>query len=246
MTPLALYSKFVSYLTMPYYAIRNTYPIWYGILNKEARKKFEQYPPILTDVQKKIVFDLDHDGIAISSLDELFPNLSPLTQLQDAASHLRTHAEINRKKTYLQQLFETFPVLDLQDPFMKLALQSDIFDILNSYMKMWTKFEYLNLNITIPVASGTEPRQSQCWHRDPGDKKIIKMFVYLNNVDETAGPFIYVLKSQYGGKWRHLFPQRLPNGVYPNAKKLETQIPNTEIKVCTAKAGTVIFADTTG
>jgi hypothetical protein len=153
---------------------------------------------------------------------------------------------MNRKKTFLEQMFETFPLLDPKDPFMALALDETTLDIVNGYMRMWCKFEYINLNVTIPVNPGTPPRQSQRWHRDPGDKKIIKMFVYLNDVDETSGPFIYVRGSQYGGRWRKSFPQRLPHGYYPPDGAVERLVPSSDIRTCVGRAGAIIFADTTG
>jgi len=96
------------------------------------------------------------------------------------------------------------------------------------------------------ISSGTSPQQSQGWHRDPGDKKICKIFLYVNDVDETAGPFMYVRGSQYGGVYRRFFPQRLPRGYYPPEGAVEKIIPSTEIQTLTGKAGTIIFADTTG
>jgi hypothetical protein len=73
-----------------------------------------------------------------------------------------------------------------------------------------------------------------------------KMFVYLSDVTEGAGPFVYVRGSQRGGKWRSLFPQRPGKGYYPPDGTVDALIPRGEREACLGRAGTVIFADTSG
>lgn len=245
-SPSALKSRAINALILPYYAIRNTWPIWFSILNKEGREKFDQEKRELNEVQRRIVSDLNKNGVAKTTLQELFSHNNHLPTLLAAATQLRTSAMPHKKKSFLEQLFETFPLLDLKNPFISLALEDTVLDIINGYMRMWCKFEYINLNVTIPVPTSVPPQISQCWHRDPGDKKIIKMFVYLNDVDETSGPFIYARGSNYHGKWRNIFRQRLPHGYYPPEGAVEKRIPSTDIQTCVGPAGTVVFADTTG
>jgi ectoine hydroxylase-related dioxygenase (phytanoyl-CoA dioxygenase family) len=110
---------------------------------------------------------------------------------------------------------------------------------------MWTKLVYYDLALTLPVGESA-PVQSQRWHRDPEEKKICKVFIYLNDVDENTGPFTFVLGSQYGGKYGHLFPQKTPEGSYPNEEILLKKIDPRDIKLMTAPKGTVIFCDTSG
>jgi ectoine hydroxylase-related dioxygenase (phytanoyl-CoA dioxygenase family) len=99
---------------------------------------------------------------------------------------------------------------------------------------------------TIVVPIDSEAYLSQRWHRDPEDKKLVKVFMYINDVDEGTGPFTYVVGSQYGGKWRYLFPQRPPAGSYPIQGGVEKIVKQSDIKVCVAPAGTIIFCDTSG
>ena len=93
---------------------------------------------------------------------------------------------------------------------------------------------------------GTEAAHSQRWHRDPEDKKILKMFVYLSDVDEGAGPLNYVSKSNHGGKWRKVFPQNPPAGSYPPQGAVDKIIPREDIKIGLGKSGTIVFGDTSG
>ena len=205
-----------------------------------------EYPPQLNDVQRRIIADFRRDGVAISHLDELFPGKNILPDLQRYVSELEAHAEVKSGKQFLRYLWDAVPEIDLQNPFLKIALDTRVVDIMNSYLDVWGKFYFFTLNITDPVAPGTKPQQSQRWHRDSEDKRIPKIFIYLNDVDETAGPFTCVKGSQYGGPWRGLFRQRPPHGSRAPFGKVEEIVPSEDIKSCTGRAGTVVFFDTSG
>lgn len=231
----------------PYYAIRMSRPVWRGLLNRDAIQHFTAQPPALDVVQQRIVADLRVHGIACATLQELFPD-DPhmLERMQEQARLLRERAIQNKKKQFLLQLFETFPLVDLHDPFFSFMLSDKVIDSVNTYLGMWSKFYYSTLNITLPVTNGEPPKQSQRWHRDPEDKRMCKIFVYLNDVDASAGPFVYARGSHGDGPYRHLFPQRPPHGYYPPDGAVEAKIPSQNILTCTGPAGSVIFADTSG
>jgi hypothetical protein len=239
-------NKFIRLVTYPYYLIRNVWPVWYFILNSESKKYYMQNFPNLNGLQKKIVSEFKENGIVITHIDELFPGKNLLPELQSFVNKNRNNGEIRSGKPFLMSLLPLPPVLDLSNPFIKLALTSEVINIVNSYMGLCVKLFDFSLDITLPVGKDASPFRSQNWHRDPGDKKMCKFFLYLNDVEEESGPFVYVPKSQYGGKWRRIFPQRPPRGYYPPPDEVEKMIPKSDIKVCTGKAGTIIFADTTG
>lgn len=136
--------------------------------------------------------------------------------------------------------------LDAENPFIRFSLSKKIHNIAGDYLKLKPLFNSFYLMSTIVVPGGSEEYLSQRWHRDPEDKKLVKVFLYLNDVDEGTGPFTYIKGSQYGGKWRNVFPQRPPAGSYPPAGEVEKIIPQSDVKICTALAGTIIFCDTSG
>lgn len=72
------------------------------------------------------------------------------------------------------------------------------------------------------------------------------MFLYLSDVNEHAGPFMYMRHTTWGLKWGNNFRQRPPKGYYPGDDRVEQMIPEKEKMVCTGKVGTIIFCDTTG
>ncbi len=72
------------------------------------------------------------------------------------------------------------------------------------------------------------------------------MFLYLNDVDEGAGPFTYVQYSHGGGRHRHIFAQEPPSGSPKMPPDADEKIPHEDVRVCTGAAGTIVFADTSG
>lgn len=214
-------------------------------MNAEALERYTSVPASLDAVQARIVDDLRRDGIARSHLNELFSH-EKLLELQTEAERLELVATPNTKKTFLTQLIPLYPEIDLEDPFVRFGLSNTILDCVSAYLGLWPKLYYYTLGITNPVELGAVPRQSQRWHRDPEDRKMCKVFIYLTDVDATSGPFHYVKGSIRGGRWGSLYPQQPPAGSYPPLEEVERRVSSEDILSCTAPAGTVIFADTSG
>ena len=76
-------------------------------------------------------------------------------------------------------LEEEFSVLDF-------GLHPNILAISNTYMNMFTRLYRIVGHKTDVMETGQAPKQTQKWHRDPDDKKLCKVFVYLNDVDENS------------------------------------------------------------
>lgn len=228
-----------------YFKARNTKPVW-RLLNNKAINLLSKNKPSLDSEQKRIVAEMKRTGIAVSTLDTLFPGQNMLQILSDYSKTLYPEEAEQGKKLYLKKYWDRFPIFDLNNPFLKLTLEKKIVDIANGYMEMWTKLKYYDLAMTLPVPEGSNAIQSQRWHRDPQEKKIIKMFIYLNDVGDDAGPFFHILESNHDGKYGKLFPQKTPEGIYITEEEIRKTIPAENIKKMTGKAGTVIFCDTSG
>lgn len=232
-----------------YFAIRTSWFIWFYFINRKSRILFQKNIPKLDAIQARILKELTKTGIARTTLDELFQGENKLYILKEYTSYLydnNDNIQTTERKKFLKDLWDPTAPLDFTNPFIKLALNRKLLDIVNSYMRMWTKLMYAALQITVPVQEGSPAQASQRWHRDPQEKRMCKVFIYLNDVDEDAGPFIYIPGSTFGNKYGRLFPQRSPEGIYPPEGAVEKVIPPNDIKVQTGKAGTVIFCDTSG
>jgi hypothetical protein len=169
-----------------------------------------------------------------------------LQKLVAYADHLMPQAKVRTGKPFLKALWEEDMTLELSNPFMRLALSDEVLSVINGYMGMLAKFFFSALDLTLTVPENAERLRSQNWHRDPDDKKMVKMFLYLSDVDEGSGPFTYIHGSHFGGKWERVFPQDPPKGSYPETEEVTRRIPQEDVFIATGKAGSVIFADTAG
>lgn len=228
-----------------FFRTRFAKPVWF-LLNRRSRRLFRNHPQALTHVAERVVRELTRDGIARTSLLELFPAQPELlARLQAEAARLRAQGATKGKKLFLEQLLPDTPPLDLASPLLQTLVSPSVLGIANSYAHACSLFYFYTLNVTTPVGEAA-PVASQRWHRDPEDRMMLKVFVYLNEVDESAGPFMYVRGSQYSGTLGDLFPQQPPRGVYPSPGAVEARVPASAITVATGAAGSVIFADTAG
>lgn len=241
-----LIARVIRVILYPYQLARNSWLIWFFIINRKSRQLFAQALPQLNEVQKRLVEDLKREGIAVVHISELFGQDGTYEKLQQFTQQKLSGDLSPKGKKFLRSLIGDVPILDFENPFVLFALHKKNLDVVNSYMELWTKFVLFTLDLTMPVGADAKPERSQQWHRDPEDKKMCKVFLYLSDVNETAGPFTYIRESQYGGRWRRKFPPRFPRGYYPPVGAVEKTIPNQYFKVCTARAGTIIFCDTSG
>jgi len=97
-----------------------------------------------------------------------------------------------------------------------------------------------------PVDPASKETASMQWHRDYDDHKIVKVFLYLVDVDEQMGPFTYLRETQPGARFGHLFPSRPPEGAVPPKADVERLVPAAQLQQCTGKKGSFIICDTTG
>lgn len=216
----------------------------------------------LSVVERRINRDLRKDGIAVVNVLELFPKetWAELVSYANLLAHKRENiariaareAEPPKVKSdiiihLLGGYGDTQPPLDLHDPFIRFTLSNTILRTVATYLSIQPKLRMFSLHSTILLPPSAPTVFSQNWHRDPDDMKLVKAFLYLSDVDSPkAGPFMYVRGSQFGGKWRHIFPQRPPMGSYPPGKVLESIVAPKDILICTGRAGTIIFCDTSG
>jgi hypothetical protein len=122
-----------------------------------------------------------------------------------------------------------------------------ILQIVISYLGYIPELYEIYIEKTVPVGDAS-PEYSQNWHRDPEEKKTLKVFLYLSDVNSDCGPFTYILRSQPTGKSKlsKLYPQKLPHGSYPDAEDVKNSVGDNSYLVATGEIGTLIFCDTAG
>lgn len=195
------------------------------------------YLPTLGGQDKMMAKCLKKDGICITNLSDLgLPSTSAL--LNSAYSFLPKMGQANYDPSG-ENSPEIFNVTHLND-FYNWGNESRLLKILENY-------------IGLPVAyHGVQIRQdfinknqfsTMMWHRDSEDRHIVKIIIYLNDVDKEQGPFEYVPSAFTSGiNFYRLYHKIYNQGI--NDESLNQIVPKSVWKSCTGPAGTVIIADT--
>jgi ectoine hydroxylase-related dioxygenase (phytanoyl-CoA dioxygenase family) len=155
---------------------------------------------------------------------------------------------VRNKQSYLQRSYPMVTDLAFDNPWLKHAASTRMLDVVNTYLELWTKLLYVDQWYTIPVMTDEDARiSSQRWHRDYNDQHLVKVFIYMNDVDEGSGPFEYVPGSARGGPYADAWPW-VPFGsdLYPPQEEFDQKIPSDAIRTLTGPAGSVIFCNTSG
>ena len=260
--------KVVKYVCRRYYTVRHYPLIWFYVLNRKSRKLYNSAHSEFSPKEQKIISAVEHDGIAFAHISDFFEkevyesllqfvkkrwqDSDVQEQFRNRGVHLKKSTEgqamIDGKNYFLMDLWNGPYVLDPRHVFIQFSLSKPILRIVSGYLKLFPKFRYWSLQATVPNIEGDEgnARASQRWHRDPDDKKMLKVFLYLNDVDREAGPFMYVKGTHSIGRHRRLFPGKPPQGT-PKLPKIEdSMLPEQDIVIALGKEGTLIFADTSG
>jgi hypothetical protein len=171
--------------------------------NPASRQLFESNRPQLDSDQNDILGSLKTEGLSVVPFTKLFdgPFWSELLadsaafqerveadlasgglekkkkKLKEGAKALAKAAKADKKpkkkKFVLHRQFASGAELPLRNPWMKLAASPRIVDIVNSYLRLWTKLSYVDEWYTVPGGSEAERLGSQRWHRDYNDQYLI-------------------------------------------------------------------------
>lgn len=124
------------------------------------------------------------------------------------------------------------------DPIIRFALNEEILELVARALGRPARLQSADYWCVLPSAF-MPPVLSQFWHRDPEDRHMLKMFLYLLPVDDDCGPFQYVLESHERDF------EECPAGSYWNPAHLE-RFPYDRVRTFTGPAGTLLFAHTSG
>src|SRR5436190_10852590 len=232
---------------------------WRYLFNLQPTLAYQFSPKSLSDEAERVVKDLNRDGIAITSVPKLFGVNSHYDELNTAVEGLeddlsdqlklaRTKANDDDavgRKTFMVELLGPCPLIDLDSVHARFALQKPVLQIANCYFGMYTRLRYYNIWHTF--ATHTQARASQLWHYDREDFYILKMFLYLSDVDESAGPFTYAAGSHLKGRLRREPTYFLEGDVKrSDDSQMAAVVPRERWIKGVGSKGTIIFADTRG
>jgi hypothetical protein len=227
--------------------------------NQGARRRFKRDVPGLDPLQQRLLESLRTEGYAVLPFSELFPDPALWQALEAEGTRFVTETEEGLAReaagesSGLRRTGKEFvvrrnaydAVVGLDDPWLSVTADRRLLDLANAYLGLWSKLEYIDLWYTAPQGGEAERRGSQRWHRDFDDRYLLKVFVYLTDVDERAGPFQYVPGSQPGGRFDHLWPWYPMSPSYPPQDEIAVQL-EPAAKTFTGPSGTMLLCNTSG
>ena len=240
-------------------ASRKFDPTWRYVFNLAPTLSYRLNSPSLTGESLRVLRDLNRDGVAITSIQALLGSDSCCREMYEAVEGLQSRisdriAEARTQasdsdaiggKTFLLEYLGRYPALDPNDIYGRFALQKNVLQIANAYLGMYTRLRYYNIWHTF--ASQGQARESQLWHRDREDRYILKMFLYISDVDESAGPFTYAAGSHLKGSMRREPAYFLEDSVKrSDDSQMAKAIPERHWIKAVGPKGTIVFADTHG
>lgn len=140
----------------------------------------------------------------------------------------------SRNKAFFSQLLSAAD-RELDGVFMRFALDDKLLGTTAQYLGVAPFLESVELLYSKPVEG--QPAQSQQWHRDRTDRRIIKVFVYAVDVTPRQGPLSLLSRSDSA---------RVPELLFhyvPDQQMARYVEPGRTIAL-TGPAGTTIMTDT--
>ncbi len=216
-------------------------------------------PQGLDGERRRVVETLARDGIAITTCEQLFGSDAPMRELVATVARLEheQRAQIERQRQAAAQHSEGHKgymhmfvgARDARLPrdhgFVAFAQRDALHAVADTYFGMRT--ELRQVDVWYNFATPHELKASQLWHRDREDRHILKVFVYLDDVDDEMGPLTYALGSH---QERANEPESFREPGHGNARSTNEQmaavIPTTRWKKAVGPRGTIVFADTAG
>lgn len=207
---------------------------------REARAEHAGRLPALSPLGHRIVRTLETDGICISSLAELqlAGSQAVLTLAKALADGFAPEArrQVARGKDFVY----VRPERIVGHPsIFDWGVQSELLDIVEGYLGLPVAYDGVCINYTVADGRAVSTRE---WHRDWEDRRMLKVAIYLNDVDAEGGPFELIRRADLGQDDDHGFDYLLADDA-----GLEKRLGGAfadDVVSCTGPAGTVIFADT--
>ncbi len=196
--------------------------------------------PRLSEIDAKIIAGLERDGIYITTVEAL--GLADAQQVIEEARALgEAFAQEARDRVANGEVFVIVPPEQIIDhPSIYLfALQDRLLDVAESYIGLPPAYDGVTINYT--VADGREV-STRKWHRDWEDRRMLKMAIYLHDVDEGCGPLQVIRRHDMLQNDDIGFTYELADDASLKAR-LGSSYTNDVVSCC-GPAGTVIFTDT--
>ncbi len=188
----------------------------------------------------EIISDLSSDGVHVTSVERLFPEMGPriLDSLARAASYVAAECERAESPSVRRlaastdllpdELLKSFP-----DLYM-LGLNPSIIELAEHYFGLPVAYHGVALRQSFTNGHQVGPR---LWHMDSEDFHVLRVVIYMCDVRPGGGPFEYVPRN------RGLSYKAFSGIGGITDERMRSVMPESAWKRCFGPMGTVILAD---
>lgn len=204
-----------------------------GLRNRQARSAaYLASLPALDAADEHLVGLLDTTGVASRRVSL---NGAAHEEIARAVRWLKTH-DTTRSVSYLPW--------DLPNPpesLYRWGLEAQNLDIAERHIRLPVR--YVGLEVKVERALESHPSQhARHWHLDAEDRRMLKIIVYLNDVDSGRGPFQHLSLPASGATRRRL--RCRPGITFLDDEAIASVAPLSDWHHVTGAAGTAVYADT--
>ncbi|MEY2404618.1 MAG: hypothetical protein QOD38_2169 [Acidimicrobiaceae bacterium] len=221
--------------------------LWRWGFNLGPTLAHRRRPASATSEVARILVELQSEGVATSSIDAL-PSARPAfdalrAMVPDNDSTGRSGVDEEGPISLLGNL----PRLSHTHPSLALTMAPELLAVADGFFGLSVQVVECKLWRSVPISG--EPSGAQLWHRDrPADRRMLKCFVYLNDVGPEGGPFGYIPGTQPGGALHDIAPAATPSSYVPRVDDdaMAACVPREAWRIATGPSGTIVFANTAG
>jgi len=213
------------------------------------RLQYNKKLPVLPPSDQHIVDCCKQNGVCLTSLEKLaIPNTSELiaataTQLAIMEKLLpRSRVALEARDSAGNSLYpQIFTVTDLPE-FFNWGNHPRLLQIVESYIGLPVTFQGVHLRRDF---ANDTPITTELWHRDLEDRHMMKIIVYLCDVEEVNGPFEYIPKFLVSPFLAHRIQTKIAraHALGINDQEMATLVPKSAWKACPGKSNTTVFVD---
>jgi hypothetical protein len=193
-----------------------------------------------SSLDQRIVDDLCHQGISMTHLDRL--ELPGRDRFWDQAQAIAAElAEQAQQPGYRQRhtLNASADQLLHYPEVVWFGVAERLLGIIEQYLGLAVAYDGPSFYYSLANPQTSGPRR---WHRDKEDWRMIKVAIYLNDVDENGGPYEFMKPDSNAALRQRVSPYQTfrDREIAPFLDRPLADCHTT----CLGKAGTVIFSDT--
>ncbi|MCF2146865.1 phytanoyl-CoA dioxygenase [Desmonostoc muscorum LEGE 12446] len=207
-----------------------------------ARWKHSRKLPALEAGDRHILNALKKDGVYVTTLADLGLNSS--SELLKAAYQQLSEMG-NPNNDHLNEKLPQISTVTGLPEFSNWGTEKRLLNIIENYIGLPVAFHGVHLRKDFP---SKHQFGTLLWHSDAEDRRIIKIFIYLNDVEQKTGPFEYIPRSSvplFSWKYIQLYYKLFKSGYMGiDDEQVKPVIPKSAWKSCPGPAGTVIIVDT--